>query len=108
MITTVATRYRPELLGLARDDDSGRDSRLPREVRGHAAERLLQRSPLQGLRSERPHHPTAISFGRLTRAAAVTAVAAVVGDLLVYFVGGLWEVPAEYAALFNPALGAST
>jgi hypothetical protein len=38
----------------------------------------------------------------------VTAVAAVVGDLLVYFVGGLWEVPAEYAALFNPALGAST
>jgi hypothetical protein len=47
--------------------------------------------------------PGAIAFGRLARAAAVTAVAAIAGDLLIYFVGGLWGVPGEYAAFFNPA-----
>lgn len=44
----------------------------------------------------------AIDFGRLPRAAALTAAAVVAANLVVYFVAGaLWEVPGEFLAL-NP------
>ncbi len=45
----------------------------------------------------------AVALGRIVRAAGVTALVAVIGDLLAYFVAALWGVPGEYAPIFNPA-----
>lgn len=46
----------------------------------------------------------AIPFGRLARAAVMTALVALVCDLIVYVAGGPWGVPGDYAPFFNPVM----